>query len=107
MVYVIDANTLYIVDCGTQPDSVGDVARTGLEARGRVMISRLLEGHILDHVAAALPGRHDIEQLGFAEQRADACRTEHLDHRKQTSHSQVVARSRRLAQRFLITQQRR
>ncbi len=70
---------------GAEADRVGDVARAGLEARGRRLVDGLLEGDVLDHVAAALPGRRVIEHVRLAVQRADAGRARRpCGRRKQT-----------------------
>ena len=61
-----------------RPDRVGDVAGAGFEAARRRLIDGLLERDVRDHVAAALPGRHVLEHLRLAEQRADAGRAEDL-----------------------------
>ena len=45
---------------------------------GRRLVRGLLEGDVVDHVAAALPGRHRLEDVRLAEQGADAGRREHL-----------------------------
>ena len=46
----------------------------GLEARGRLDVGRLVAADALDHVPAAEPRRHRLEQLAAAVQDADAGR---------------------------------
>ena len=53
-------------------------AGAGLEFLRRVLEHALLEGHVLDHAAAALPRRHRFQLLGLAVEHADAGRAEHL-----------------------------
>ena len=72
------ADRLDIVDRGAEPDRVGDVAGAGLELLRRLLVDALLEGDVLDHVAAALPRRHRLELARLAVERADAGRPEHL-----------------------------
>src|SRR6185369_4611159 len=55
-----------------QANSADDVRSAGLEASGRVEESRLLERHLFDHRAAALPWRQIGEQLGASPEAADA-----------------------------------
>ena len=76
--HVLDADPFQVIDRGAEPHRVGDAARAGLEPRGSGLIFRLLEGDVLDHVAAALPGRHGVEHLLLAVQRADARGSEDL-----------------------------
>ena len=64
---VVDAQPRQPVERRAQADRVGDVAGAGLEARRRVLVRRALEGDVLDHVAAALPGRHGLEDLATAQ----------------------------------------
>ena len=72
------ADRVEIVDGGAEPDRVGDGAGAGLELLRRLLVDALLEGHVLDHAAAALPGRHGLELGELAVERADAGRREHL-----------------------------
>ena len=58
-----------IVDRRAQPHGVGDVARAGLEACRRRLVEGPLEGDVLDHVAAALPRRHRVQQVPLAVKR--------------------------------------
>ena len=56
----------------------GDVRRAGLELVGQGVVGRLLEADREDHVAAALPRRHPLEQRLAAVEHADAGRREQL-----------------------------
>ena len=51
----VDARPLDIAQRFPEPDGVGDVAGAGLELARRPLIQRAFQGHIGDHVAAALP----------------------------------------------------
>jgi hypothetical protein len=51
-----DADAIEIIDRCAQTNRVGDVAGAGFKSLRRRLIERLLEGDVLDHVAAALPG---------------------------------------------------
>jgi hypothetical protein len=63
---------------GAQADGAGNVRRAGLEFVGQGVVGGLLEAHGQNHVAAALPGRHALEQRLAAVQHADAGGAEHL-----------------------------
>ncbi len=65
-------------DRRAQADGPGNVGRAGLELVGQRVVGGLGEGHREDHLAAALPGRHALEQLFAPVQNADAGGTEHL-----------------------------
>ena len=52
-----------VVDRRAEADRARDVRRAGLELVGQDVVGRLLEGDRADHVAAALPRRHRLEQL--------------------------------------------
>src|SRR5439155_13710860 len=58
-----------------QADGAGDIRRAGLELVGQGVVGRLGERDRADHVAAALPGRHRVEQGRLAVKHADARRT--------------------------------
>ena len=74
----LDAEALDVVDGGGQPDRAGDVRRAGLELVRQLVVGGLLEGHREDHVAAALPRRHRLEQRLAPVEHADAGRAVHL-----------------------------
>src|SRR5882757_1002840 len=57
------AEALDVVQRGGQADRVGDVPGTGLEPSRRRLVERAFQGHVGDHVAAALPRRHVGEGL--------------------------------------------
>ena len=61
-----------------QSERAGDVRRAGLETLGDPAEGRALEGHLLDHVAAPLVGRHRLQQPGPSPQHADPGRAEDL-----------------------------
>ncbi len=67
-----------VVDRRRQADGARDVRRARLELPRQLVVGGLLERHRQDHVAAALPRRHRLEQLLAAVQHADAGRAEHL-----------------------------
>ena len=67
-----------IVDRRAEPDGVGDVAGAGFEPLRRCLEDASLERNVLDHIAATLPRRRRLEQLGLAVEHADAGRAEHL-----------------------------
>ena len=60
---VRDANPIQVIDCRAQADSVGNVSRAGFKALRRRLVERLLKGHVLDHVSAALPGGHVVQHF--------------------------------------------
>ena len=61
-----------------QADGAGDIGRAGLEFVGQSVVGGLGERHGKDHLAAALPRRHALEQLLAPVEHADAGGTEHL-----------------------------
>ena len=63
---------------GPEADGPGDVRRAGLELGRQVGPRRARERHGADHVAAALPRGHRLEQRALAVQRADARGAEDL-----------------------------
>ena len=54
---------LHPADGLAQPDDARDVRRAGLELEGQLGIGGLLEGDHVDHLAAALPRRHLVQQF--------------------------------------------
>ncbi len=74
----VQAQTVHVLDRRAEPDRPRDVGRARLELVGKLVVGRLLEGDRADHVPAALPGRHLLEQLRPAVQDADAGRPEQL-----------------------------
>ena len=62
------------VDRGAQADRLGDGGGARLELRGQLGVGGLVALDALDHVAAADPRRHRLEQLAAAVQDADAGR---------------------------------
>jgi hypothetical protein len=74
----LHADAVEIVDGCPKTDRVSDIPGARLEARRSALVNGLLESHIGDHAAAALPGRRRIEDRLLAVQRADACGCEHL-----------------------------
>src|SRR5207253_1741854 len=76
--HVVDADAREQVERRAEPNRIGDVAGARLEARRRALVDRALERDVLDHVAAALPRRHGLEQLGATEDGTDARRSEDL-----------------------------
>src|SRR5208282_2839177 len=76
------SDLFYIVERRAQPHGIGDVAGPGLKARRRLLVSGLLEGDVHDHIAAAMPGRHGVEQVHLSVNNADSGRCEDLVSRK-------------------------
>ena len=60
---VADAKTTHIVEGGTQSDGISHIGRTSLESCRWHIILRAFDGHILNHVATALPRLHLVEQV--------------------------------------------
>ena len=75
---LIDAELVDVIQRGAESDAAGDVGRAGFELVRQVGVGGLLEGDHLDHVAAALIGRHGVEQRGLAVEDADAGGAEDL-----------------------------
>jgi hypothetical protein len=48
------ADSLEIIDGGTETDGVGDAAGAGFEASGRGLVRCFFKGDVLNHVAAAV-----------------------------------------------------
>jgi hypothetical protein len=71
-------NAIEVVDCSAQADCIGDVAGSRFETLRGAEIESLFEGHVLNHVASALPGRHVLEDLGLAIYDTYACWAEDL-----------------------------
>ena len=67
-----------IFDGGTETDGSLDVGRSRLEALGWGSVGGFLEGHLVDHIAPALVGRHIGEQFLFAVKDPDAHRGKYL-----------------------------
>src|SRR3984957_5555764 len=60
---LVDPESFDVIHGGCHTDGAGDVRRAGLELVWQLVVSRLLERHRQDHVAAALPRGHGFEQL--------------------------------------------
>jgi hypothetical protein len=73
-----NADTIKIMDGRAQANRVSYVSRAGLKSLRRRLIEHLLEGDILNHVAAALPWRHLIQHLGLTKNHANARRRKDL-----------------------------
>jgi len=67
-----------VVERSGQADRVGDAARARLELGRRLGVPGALEGHVADHVPAALPGRHLGQDLWLGVEHADSGWAEHL-----------------------------
>ena len=61
-----------VLESGAQRDRTRDVGRARLELVRDHVVGRLLERDRQDHVPAAVPGRHGLQQRGPAPERADA-----------------------------------
>ena len=59
------ADLHHIVERGAEPDRLHDGRRAGLEAVRRLGVGDAVDGDRLDHLAAALVGRHGLEMLRF------------------------------------------
>ena len=69
-----EADPAHPVDGRAQSHGARDVGRARLELVGQAVPGGLLEAHGQDHVAAALPGRHGLEQLLLAVEHAHSRR---------------------------------
>ena len=79
---VVDAQRVDVVDRRRHAHGAGDVGSARLELEGQLVVRGLLEAHGEDHVAAALPWRHGLEQRLAADQHADAGGAVHLVRRE-------------------------
>ena len=59
-------NAIKVVDCSAQADCICDVAGARFKTLRRVVVQSVFEGHILNHVAPALPRRHVLQDVGLA-----------------------------------------
>src|SRR5580704_9528137 len=57
------SDLFYIIECRTESDRIGNVARARLKAPRYCLVSSLLEGDVDDHVAAALPRGHVLQHI--------------------------------------------
>jgi len=65
------SDAIKIINCGTQPNSIGNIPRSRLESSWRGLVNRLFKSYVLNHVAAALPGLRVFENIQLAENYAD------------------------------------
>ena len=65
-----------IVDCGSEPDGIRNVSGASFESSWRGLVGGFFECHVLNHVAAALPGLRVFENVVLAKNDADAGRGE-------------------------------
>ena len=79
---VVDADGVDVVDGRRHADRARDVRRAGFELERQFVEGGLLETHGEDHVAAALPRRHGLEQRLAPDERADAGGAVHLVRRE-------------------------
>src|SRR6185369_14312682 len=70
----VETDRGHVVDGSAESDHARDVGRARLELVGQLVVGRLLEGDGQDHVPAALPGRHGLEQGLAAVEHADTGR---------------------------------
>ena len=61
-----------VVDSGAETDGVGDIAGAGLEFHRGLLVGRMFESDVLDHIAPTLPGVGGIEEIFLAIEHADA-----------------------------------
>ncbi len=66
------AQSRHVAQRGGQTDGIGHVGRARLEACGRLVELRLLDGHVLDHVAPTLPWRQEVQPAALAVDDTDA-----------------------------------
>src|SRR5689334_10671106 len=71
---VLHANFFKVVESGTQTYRVSNVSRPCFESRWGSLINGLLKRDIDDHVAAALPWRCVVENVGFTENHTNPSR---------------------------------
>ena len=71
-------DSLDVIDGCAEPDRAGDVRRAGFEAVRRFLERAFFEGDADDHLAAAVPRRHRIEQLRASVEHADPGRSAHF-----------------------------
>ena len=66
------AQAVHVVNGDAQADAAGDVLGAGLKLGGNYVVEGLLESNGANHLAAALVGRHSVQQVGAAIEGADA-----------------------------------
>src|SRR4051812_16301806 len=74
----VDPDLAEIVECRSQAHGVRDIARSGLKPRRTLLILSALEGDVLDHVAAALPGLRFVQERFLTVNDADSRRAKDL-----------------------------
>ena len=72
------ADAFEVIDRGGESDRAGDIRRAGFETVRRFFIGAFLEGYADDHLAAAVPGRHCVQQLGAAVEGASSSGSAHF-----------------------------
>src|SRR2546426_11426230 len=72
------SDLLDVIDGRFQPDGPGDIWCAGLKSVRRLLECAFFQGHADDHLAAAMPRRHRIENFGAPVERSDASRSTHL-----------------------------
>lgn len=75
---VADADAADVVESCTKAYGICHIGRASLEASRRIIIFRALYGHVLYHVASALPWLHAVENLLLAIDDTDAVRPIYL-----------------------------
>ena len=66
----------------TESDCISNIPRSRFKLVWRGLENNLLKGHVFDHIAAALPRRHFVEQFRFAIHHANACWAKNFMSRK-------------------------
>ena len=69
---VVEADACHVVQRGAEADGLDDGRGSGLEAVRRLGVGDVFQGDFVDHLAAALIGRHAVQMLGLAIEHADA-----------------------------------
>src|SRR6266850_7333224 len=67
-----------VIDGGGEPDGAGDIRRAGLESVRRFFENAFFQGNADDHLAAAMPWRHRIENFRARVERSNASRPTHF-----------------------------
>src|SRR5256885_770766 len=75
---VLKSYLIHVIDRDSESDCSGDVWRACFELCGEGVVSSLFKCDRSYHIAAALIGRHRVEQVRFSIQSSNASRPEEL-----------------------------
>mmetsp|Transcript_20499 Transcript_20499/g.49921 ORF Transcript_20499/g.49921 Transcript_20499/m.49921 type:complete len:283 (-) Transcript_20499:679-1527(-) len=75
---VVHSQFVEVVHSSAQGDRLGNGWRPSLEARRRVQVRRVIEIHVLNHLASPHPRRHALEHFIFAIQHTNPSGPHHL-----------------------------